>query len=234
MRRENRCLLLDVGVDPRVDGHYHEEQHQVRCGPEDQVAPAEDGGQLRAVAQVADAVPAQTRHGAHEDGDAPHQHDEQGHPPLCQVAVDSPVHDRDVALQSDYQQVGQRGRETDVQKALTDEVFFNCKFPRHLTGVKHQVHVRYARQEVRGSKVGQEIVEGIVKPLIGDDSSYDHGVGDQDETAEERADHLHQGEQGFVPLVISAGVIVEKAHGLIVMATVVLLVHFKKECLRRE
>lgn len=104
---EHRRLPLDVGVDPHVDGHHDEEHHQVGRRPEGQVAPAEDGSQLRAVAQVADAVPAQTRHGPHEDGDGPHEHDEQRHPPLCQVAVDFKVHDGDVALQSYHQQVRQ-------------------------------------------------------------------------------------------------------------------------------
>lgn len=46
MRRKNGRLLLDVGVDPHVDNHHHQEHHQVGRGPEDQVAPAEDGSQL--------------------------------------------------------------------------------------------------------------------------------------------------------------------------------------------
>lgn len=107
VRREHRRLLLDVGVDPHVDNHHHQEDHQVGRGPEDQVAPAEDGGELGAVAQVADAVPAQTRHSPHEDGDGPNQHNKQGHSSLRQVAVDFPVHDGDVALQSYDQQVSQ-------------------------------------------------------------------------------------------------------------------------------
>ena len=224
VRREHRGLPLDVAVDPHVDGHHDEEHHQVGHGPEDQVAPAEDRRQLGAVVQVADAVPAQTRHGPHEDGDAPHQHDEQGHPPLRQVAVGLEVHDGDVSLQSDDQQVGQRGREADVQQALAEKVFFDRQFVRRLPGVEHEVHVGDARQEVWGGEVGEQIVERVVEPLVGDDSSYDHGVGEQDETAEEGAHHLHQDQLSLIPLVFS--VMVEEAHGLIVMTALVLCGHF--------
>ena len=232
MRRKNGRLLLDVGVDPHVDNHHHQEHHQVGRGPEDQVAPAEDGSQLWAVAQVADAVPAQTRHSPHEDGDGPHQHDQQGHPSLRQVAVDFPVHDRDVALQSYDQQVGQRGRETDVQKTLTEEVSLHCEFMRHLTRVEHEVNIRDASQEVRGGEVGEKIVERVVKPLVGDDSCYDHGIRDEDETAEERAHHLHQDELRFVPFIFSSDVLVEEGHGLIIVAADVRLVHFKGDSVK--
>lgn len=102
MWAEHRRFPLDVGVNPQVDGHHDQEQNQVGHGPENQVAPAEDGRQLGAVLKVADAVPPQAGHGAHEDRDGPHQHDEQGHPPLGQVTVDLPVHHRDVALQGDH------------------------------------------------------------------------------------------------------------------------------------
>ncbi|KAA8589565.1 hypothetical protein FQN60_012930 [Etheostoma spectabile] len=56
--------------------------------------------------------------------------------------------------------------------------------------------------------------------------SYNHGVRDQDETAEERAHHLHQDEIGFVPFILIVA-FVEEAHGLIIMTAVVLLGHFR-------
>lgn len=234
VRREHGRLLLDVCVDPHVDGHHDQENHQVRHGPEDQVAPAEDGSQLGAVAQVADAVPAQTGHGPHEDGNGPNKYDEQGNPPLCQVAVDFPVHDGDVALQCYHQQVSQRGWQTDVQQALADEVSFNCQLPRHFACVKHEVHVCYPCEEVWSGEVGQKVVEREVKPLVGDHSSYDHGIGDQDETAEEWAHHLDQDELCFVPFIFSANVGVEEPHGLIVMTGLVLLGHRRGKSVRQE
>lgn len=226
VRREHGRLLLDVGVDPQVDGHHHQEHHQVGHGPEDQVASAEDGGQLGAVVQVADAVPAEAGHSPHEDGDGPHQHDQQGHPPLRQVAVDFPVHDGDVALQGDDQQVGQRGREADVQESLPDEISFHRELPRHVARVEHEVHVRDASQEVRGGEVGEKVVEGVVEPLVGDDGSYDHGVGDQDETAEDRADDLYQDELRRLPVIVGASVVVEESHGLVIVTGAILLRHF--------
>lgn len=114
MRHQDQRLLLDVSVDPQVDGHHHEKRRQVRHRPEDQVTSAEDGSELGAVVQVTDAVPAQTGHSPQQDGDGPHQHDQQGHPPLRQVAVDFPIHDRNIALKSYDQKVSERGRETDV------------------------------------------------------------------------------------------------------------------------
>lgn len=87
MWREHGRLLPDVGVYPQVDGHHDQEHHQVGDGPEDQVAAAEDGGQRGAEVQAADAVPAQTGHQPHQDGDAPHRHDQQRHTPLRQVTV---------------------------------------------------------------------------------------------------------------------------------------------------
>lgn len=232
MRREHRHLPLDVGVDAHVDDHHDEEHHQVGRGPEDQVAPAEDRCQLRTFAQVADAVPAQTGNGTHEDGDGPHQHDEQGHPPLRQVAVDFPVHDRDVALQSYDQQVGQGGREADVQQTLTEKVSFDRERPWHLSRVEHEVHVGYPRQEVWGCQVGQKVVKRVMEAFVGDDGSYHHGIGDQDETAEQGAHHLHQDELCFVPLVFGTDVGVEEAHGLVVVAALVLIVHFKGKFLK--
>lgn len=100
------------------------------------------------------------------------------------------------------------------------------KRSRHLAGVKHEVHIRYACEEVRGSEVGQKIVERVVKPLVGDNSSYDHGVGHQDETAEERTHDLGQDELSFVPFIFLTTVVVEEDHGLFEMTGFVLLVHF--------
>lgn len=215
VRRQHGRLLLDIQINPYVNGHHDEKHHQVGHRPEDQVTPAEDGRQLRAVAQVADAVPAQAGHSAHEDRDGPHQHDQQGHPPLGQIAVDLPVHDRYVALQSDNQQVGEGGREADVQETLTDEVSLHRERPRHLARVEHEVHVGDPCQEVRGGEVGQQVVEGVVKPLVGDDGSYDHGIGGQDETAEDGAHDLHQDELRLVPFIFSATFVVEEAHRLV-------------------
>lgn len=225
VRHQHRRPSLDVGVDPHVDGHHHQEDHQVGHGPEDQVAPAEDGGQLGAVAQVADAVPAQTGHCAHENGDGPHRHDQQGHPPLRQVAMHFPVHHGDVALQGDDEQVCQRRRQADVQEALADQVSLNGEGPGHLARVKHEVDVRYAGQEVRGGETGQEIVKRVVKPLVGDDGSDDHGVGQQDEAAEEGAHHPHQDELRAVPFIAAAAVVVEEAHRLTIVTAEVRLGH---------
>lgn len=66
-----------------------------------------------------------------------------------------------------------------------------------------------------------------MKPLVGDDGSDDHSVGDQDETAEERAHDLNQNELRFVPFIFSATVVVEEAHGLVRMTAVVLLGHLR-------
>lgn len=231
---EHHGLLLHVGVDPHVDADHDQEQDQVGARPEGEVAPREDGSQLGARAQVADAVPAQTGHGPHEYGDGPDQHDQQGHPPLSQVAVDLPVHDGDVALQSYDQQVGQRGRQADVQHALAEEVLVNRQLPWHIARVEHEVHVGDAREEVRGGEVGQKIVEGIVKSLVGDHGSYDHGVGEQNETAEQRAHHLHQDELSFVPVVLCAGVVVEEAHELVIVTGVVVTGHFRGDSEKGE
>lgn len=226
MLRHCRNLLPHVSINPQVDSHHDEKNHQVRNGPENQVALAKDGGQLGAVTEVTDAVPAQAGHRSHEEGDAPNQRDQQGHPSLGQVAVNLPFHHRNVALQSDHEQVSQRGGKADIQKSLADEVLRDGKRFGHFARVEHEVHICYACEEVRGGEVGQEIVERIVKPLVGDDSSDDHGVGGQDEAAEERTHNLGQDELGPVPFVFLTTVVVEEGHALVVMTAYILLGHF--------
>lgn len=65
-----------------------------------------------------------------------------------------------------------------------------------------------------------------MEPLVRNDRCDDHGVGEQDETAKERAHHLDENELGLVPFIVSAAVVIEKAHGLVVMAGEVLPRHF--------
>lgn len=136
--------------------------------------------------------------------------------------MDLKAHDGDVSLQSDDKQVGQWGREADVQKTLAEEVSIHCKLPGDTPGVKHEVHVGYACEEVRGSEVGQEIVEGEMEPPVGDDGGDDQSVGEQDEAAEQAAHHLDQNELGIVPWIISftlvsVAVAVEEIHDLVIM-----------------
>lgn len=138
--------------------------------------------------------------------------------------MDFPVHYRDVALQSDDEKISQRRRETDIQKSLAEKVLANSERWRHITCVEHEVHVRYACQEVRGSKVGKKVVEGVVKPLIGYYSSNYHRVSNQDEDAEGGADHLDRDEHGAVQSLSLTDFVVEELHALIIIT--VILSHF--------
>lgn len=173
---QNHRLLHHIDVYPQIYAHHDEKKHQVGHRPKDEITPAKDGRQLGAQIQTANAVPAQTRHGAHEHRDTPHEDDQEGHPTFGEVTVHLPVHHRDVSLQGDHKKVGKRCREAYVEQTLPKKVDLYRQFVRHFSGVEHEIHVSDAGEEIRGRQVGEEIVERVVKPPVGDHRRDDQGI----------------------------------------------------------
>lgn len=124
-----------------VDSQHDEECQQVEDGPEDQVAPAVHGGHGRAVAQVAQAVPAHGGNQAHDDSHQPDENNDDKHAPGAHLTMQLHVEDCLVALHGHSQEVDDRRCEARVDQRLSYKPLLLRQLDGPWTSMKHQVEV---------------------------------------------------------------------------------------------
>lgn len=127
--------------------------------------------------QITLAVPDGRGHQAHEDAHGPNAQYQQHDAPPGHGAVQLHGDDGLVALHSDGQQAGHRGRQADVNQGSTDVPLLHGEPAGPGARVQHQVGVCNSCKQVCCSHVAKEIVDGEVEAMVHEDGHHHHHVG---------------------------------------------------------